>query len=58
MSDVPGRGSPRSRVERPLMSAERRRVLEDGNGAVRELPELTWPELFEAQVAGLRRPLP
>jgi amino acid adenylation domain-containing protein len=33
------------------MSAERRRVLEDGNGAVRELPELTWPELFQAQAA-------
>ncbi len=51
MSDVPGRGSPRSRVERALMPAERQRVLEDGNGAARELPELTWPELFEAQAA-------
>ena len=33
------------------MSAERRQVLEYGNGAAVELPELTWPELFQAQAA-------
>src|SRR5579859_6713757 len=51
MADVPGRGSPRSRVARALTPAERRRVLEYGNGAAVELPELTWPELFQAQAA-------
>src|SRR5579872_5942966 len=51
MADVPGRGSPRSRVARAPMSAERRQVLEYGNGAAVELPELTWPELFQAQAA-------
>src|SRR3984957_638113 len=45
------RGSSSQGVAAALTPAQRRRVLVDWNDTARVIPEVTLPELFEAQVA-------